>query len=33
MLQRVWNLFFGKPMTEEERRWATILAVSVERVR
>jgi len=33
MLKKIFNLFFGKPMTEAERRWATILAVSCERVR
>jgi hypothetical protein len=33
MFMKILKLFFGKPMTETERRWATILAVSCERVR
>ena len=33
MLKKIFNLFFGKPMTETERRRATVLAVSCERVR
>ena len=33
MLVKIWNVFFPKPMTKEERRWATVLAVSCERVK
>ena len=33
MLKKIFNLFFGKPMTESERRWATVLAVSCVRVK
>lgn len=33
MLVKIFRVFFPKPMTEEERRWATVLAVSCERVR
>jgi len=33
MLAKILRAFFPKPMTEDERRWATVLAVSCERVR
>jgi hypothetical protein len=33
MILRLWRVFFLKPLTEHERRWATLLAVTVERVR
>lgn len=33
MLKKIWNTFFKKPLTEEEKRWAVLLAVSCERVR
>ena len=33
MLKKIWNTWFPKPLTEDERRWATVLAVSCERVR
>jgi hypothetical protein len=33
MLVKIFRVFFPKPMTEEERRWATVLAMSCERVR
>jgi len=33
MLKKIWNAFFPKLMTEEQRRWATLLVVSCERVR
>lgn len=33
MLVKIFRAFFPKPMTEEERRWAVLLAVSCERVR
>jgi hypothetical protein len=33
MLVKIFRVFFPKPMTEKERRWATLLAVSCERVR
>jgi hypothetical protein len=33
MLKKIWNAWFPKPLTEEQKRWATILAVSCERVR
>ena len=33
MLKQIWNRLFPRPLTDEQRRWATILAVSCERVR
>jgi hypothetical protein len=33
MFIKILKLFFPKPLTEHERRWATLLAVTVERVR
>ena len=33
MLVKIFRAFFPKPLTEAERRWATLLAVSCERVR
>ena len=33
MILRLLRVFFPKPLTEQERRWATLLAVTVERVR
>ena len=33
MILKILRAFFPKPMTEDERRWATVLAVSCERVR
>ena len=33
MLVKIWRLFFPKQMTETERRWATLLTVSCERVK
>jgi hypothetical protein len=33
MILKIFRAFFPKPMTEDERRWATVLAVSCERVR
>jgi hypothetical protein len=33
MLTKILNVLFPKPLTEEQKRWATILAVSCERVR
>jgi hypothetical protein len=33
MLVKIFRAFFPKPLTETERRWATLLAVSCERVR
>jgi hypothetical protein len=33
MLVKIFRAFFPKPLTEDERRWATVLAVSCERVR
>lgn len=33
MLKRLFRYFFPKPLTEAERRWATLLALSCERVR
>ena len=33
MILRLLRAFFPKPLTEHERRWATLLAVTVERVR
>ena len=33
MLVKIFRVFFPKPMTEEQRRWATVLAVSCERVK
>jgi hypothetical protein len=33
MIKKILNVLFPKVLTEEEKRWATILAVSCERVR
>jgi len=33
MLNRLFRYFFPKPLTEAERRWAVLLAVSCERVK
>jgi hypothetical protein len=33
MLKKIWNAWFLKPLTEEQKRWAVLLAVSCERVR
>ena len=33
MFQNIYRWFFLKPMTEEQKRWAVLLAVSCERVR
>jgi hypothetical protein len=33
MLVKIFRAFFPKPLTEDERRWATVLAVSCVRVR
>ena len=33
MLKHIWNMIFPKPLTEEQKRWAVLLAVSCERVR
>lgn len=33
MLKKIWFRFFPRPMTEEQRRWAVLLAVTCERVR
>jgi hypothetical protein len=33
MLVKIWQSFFPKPLTEEQRRWAVLFAVSCERVR
>jgi hypothetical protein len=33
MLVKIFRVFFPKPMTEEERRWAVLLAVSCVRVK
>jgi hypothetical protein len=33
MLVKIFRAFFTKPLTEEQRRWATVLAVSCVRVK
>jgi hypothetical protein len=33
MLVKIFRAFFPKPMTEEERRWAVLFAVSCVRVK
>jgi hypothetical protein len=33
MLKKIWNAWFPKPPTEEQKRWAVLLVVSCERVR
>ena len=33
MLVKIFRAFFPKPMTEEERRWAVLLAVSCVRIK
>ena len=33
MLVKIFRAFFPKPLTEDERRWATVLAVSCVRVK
>ena len=33
MLKKIWNAWFPKPLTEKQKRWAVLLAVSCERVR
>jgi hypothetical protein len=33
MLVKLFRVFFSKPLTETERRWATLLAVSCVRVK
>ena len=33
MLKAIYRWLFPKPLTEAERRWAVLLAVSCERVR
>lgn len=33
MLVKIFRAFFPKPLTEEQRRWAVLFAVSCERVK
>lgn len=30
MLKQIWNVLFPKPLTEEQKRWVTLLALSIE---